>query len=214
MQRAIVYIDGFNLYHGIVESGWRYYLWLDLQSFSQKLLTHKQRLVTVRYFTARRLNPDKKKRQRLYIAALKEFCGLTPFYGVYKEKEMNCSNCGGRIKHCPVCKNRLKIAEEKMSDVNLAVEMTCDAFTDEFDTAVIVSGDNDFVGLIRSIRRRFPKKQVIMYFPPMRNKNVDELKKAASKSFTITQNTLKNSQLPNIVYRPDGYPLRRPAEWR
>ena len=214
MQRAIVYIDGFNLYHGIVESGWRHYLWLDLQSFSQKLLTHKQRLVTVRYFTARRLNPDKKKRQRLYIAALKEFCGLTPFYGVYKEKEMNCSNCGGRIKHCPVCKNRLKIAEEKMSDVNLAVEMTCDAFKDEFDTAVIVSGDNDFVGLIRSIRRRFPKKQVIMYFPPMRDRNVDTLIQVASNHFTITKEKLKNSQLPDEIPGPDGQILKRPQEWQ
>lgn len=214
MQRAIVYIDGFNLYHGIVDSGWRCYLWLDLQSFSQKLLSHKQRLATVRYFTARRLNPDKEKRQRSYIAALEEFCGLTPFYGAYKEKEMNCSNCGGRIRHCPECKNRLKIAEEKMSDVNLAVEMTCDAFTDEFDTAIIVSGDNDFVGLVRSIRKRFRKKQVILYFPPMRDRNVDNLKQVASNHFTITEEMLQNSQLPNEVSKRDGSKLIRPAEWR
>ena len=101
-----------------------------------------------------------------------------------------------------------------MSDVNLAVEMTCDAFTDEFDTAVIVSGDNDFVGLIRSIRRRFPKKQVIMYFPPMRDKNVDELKKAASNHFTITEKVLKNSQLPYEVSKHDGRKLKRPQQWR
>ena len=86
-----------------------------------------------------------------------------------------------------------------MSDVNLAVEMTCDAFTDEFDTAVIVSGDNDFVGLIRSIRRRFPKKQVIMYFPPMRDRNVDTLIQVASNHFTITKEKLKNSQLPDEI---------------
>lgn len=214
MQRAIVYIDGFNLYHGIVDSGWRYYLWLDLLSLSRKLLSPKQRLVTVRYFTAHRLNPDKKERQKQYIAALKECCGLTPFYGVFKEKEISCPICRGRIKHCPKCENRLKIPEEKMSDVNLAVEMTCDAFTDEFDTAIIVSGDNDFVGLVRSIRKQFPEKQVIIYFPPMRDRNVDHLKDVASNHFTITEEILKNSQLPDEVSRRGGRKLKRPAAWR
>lgn len=214
MQRTIVYIDGFNLYHGIVDRGFRGYLWLDLQSFSQKLLTPKQRLVAVSYFTARRLNPEKEERQKLYLSALQEFCGLTPYFGIYKEKELNCSNCGNRIRHCPECKKRLKIAEEKMSDVNLAVEMTCDTFTDAFDTAIIVSGDNDFVGLIESIRRQFPNKQVILYFPPMRDRNVDHLKQVSSNSFTITEEMLKNSQLPDEIPRRNGRNLIRPEEWR
>jgi len=30
MDRAIVCIDGFNLYFGLCDKGWRRYLWLDL----------------------------------------------------------------------------------------------------------------------------------------------------------------------------------------
>ena len=41
-ERVIVYIDGFNLYYGIRGSGLGRYLWLNLCSFSQKIIKPHQ----------------------------------------------------------------------------------------------------------------------------------------------------------------------------
>ena len=37
-QRVIVCIDGFNLYFGLKEMGWRKYYWLDFVALSNNLL--------------------------------------------------------------------------------------------------------------------------------------------------------------------------------
>lgn len=67
----MVYIDGFNLYHGLHESTGRSHLWLDLVKLGSSLRS-KQRLVGVRYFTAPVLNdPQAQARQAHYIDALR-----------------------------------------------------------------------------------------------------------------------------------------------
>lgn len=38
MRRVISYIDGFNLYFGLKQKGWRKYYWLDLAALSRSLL--------------------------------------------------------------------------------------------------------------------------------------------------------------------------------
>lgn len=202
MQRVVVYIDGFNLYRGIKDSGWQQYLWLNLHSLGEKLchraeqkLSLKQQLVRVRYFTTPVKNRAKEKRQRIYLDALRTFprSKLTLHFGKYVQRGNSW--------------------EEKMTDVNLAVELTCDAFNNLFDTAIIVSGDTDFVGLIKAVRNRFHNKQVVVAFPPKRDKNIS-LKHASSSSFTISMNDLLNSQFPNEVPKRDGSKLIRPPEWR
>ena len=52
-RRVAVYVDGFNLYYGLRSKGWRRYYWLDLRRLSEQFLRPGQRLVMVRYFTAR-----------------------------------------------------------------------------------------------------------------------------------------------------------------
>jgi hypothetical protein len=61
--RAIVYIDGFNLYHGLMQAGRRTSRWLDLVALSRSLLLADQSLAATRYFTTRvRGNPEKTAR--------------------------------------------------------------------------------------------------------------------------------------------------------
>ena len=58
-QRCAVFIDGFNLYHGLKASSGRSHLWLDLEGLSRDLLKPTQTLVSVTYFTAMvRDDPD------------------------------------------------------------------------------------------------------------------------------------------------------------
>jgi uncharacterized LabA/DUF88 family protein len=100
---------------------------------------------------------------------------------------------------------------EKMTDVNIAIEMTKDAHSDRFHTAVLVTGDSDQTPTIRMIRELFPKKRVICAFPPKRVSL--ELRKVAHGWVSINANILSKSQLPSPVLRADGYPLTRPATW-
>ncbi len=99
-----------------------------------------------------------------------------------------------------------------MTDVNIATELLTDAFQDHFDTTVLISGDSDLTAPIRTVRRVFPAKRVVVAFPPDRQSV--ELAKAASTSFHIGRAKLADSQLPERVTKPDGFVLQRPAKWK
>ena len=59
-ERVIAYLDGFNLYHGLMDAKMGSSRWLDLVAMSQSLLGPNQQLVLLRYFTTRiRNRPDK-----------------------------------------------------------------------------------------------------------------------------------------------------------
>ncbi len=47
----ITYIDGFNLYYGLMEAGLRSSRWLDLARLGKSLLKPHQHLILTRYFT-------------------------------------------------------------------------------------------------------------------------------------------------------------------
>ena len=206
MRRVIAYVDGFNLYYGLRSKGWKRYYWLDIRRMAERILRPDQELVAVRYFTARvqpRPNdPGKPLRQRTYLEALETLRDLSIHYGYFQPKRQRCSMCGATWQ----------TYEEKMTDVNIAVEMLADAQDNAFDTAIIISGDGDLAGPVRAVSRRYPKKRVVVAFPPGRHSA--GLRSAATSSFTIGRNTLRDSQLPNAVTKPDGYVLTRPPSWR
>ena len=205
MNRIVVYIDGFNLYYGLRSKGWRRYYWLDLCRLSQNLLRAKQRLVMVRYFTAGVLpepgDPDKPTRQNAYLEALATLPDLRVHYGYHVPKQQHCSSCGAIWQ----------TYEEKMTDVNIAVELLGDAQDNAFDTAIIVSGDGDLASPARAVRERYPGKRTIVAFPPGRHSA--GLRSAATASFTIGRDAFRDSQLPDRVVKPDGYVLTRPTKW-
>ena len=77
MLRAIVYVDGFNLYHGMRSRFGRAYHWLDLDALARSLLRSGQRLERVRYFTARvRDHEPSRLRQLTYLEALGSHCPI------------------------------------------------------------------------------------------------------------------------------------------
>ena len=79
-ERVIVYIDGFNLYFGLKDSGWSKYFWLNLHRLSTNLLRPNQTLVHTKYFTAKISKPEsKRKRQQAFLSAL----GTLPNLSIY-----------------------------------------------------------------------------------------------------------------------------------
>lgn len=203
MDRVVVYIDGFNLYFGLCDRGWRRFLWLDLAQFAARLLKPGQVSAGVKYFTARvRDDPGKVQRQSTYLQALEARGGVSIHYGRYQRKARQCRSCNAMWNEY----------EEKMSDVRLAVELVKDAFTDAFDTAVVVSADADLQPPLELLRELFPTKRVVAVFPPARDSF--HLRAIAHESFRIGRARLFKSQLPRVVAKADGFLLRRPIEWR
>ena len=204
-QRVSVYVDGFNLYYGLRSKGWQRYYWLDIYRLAEKLLHSHQCLMGVRYFTARlhkAANPKKQERQKIYLDALTTLSDLHIHYGYYLQKDRTCSQCGVTWK----------TYEEKMTDVNIAVELLGDAHDDVFDTAIIISGDSDLAGPISSVCQRYSKKRIIVAFPPERSSF--RLQQIATAYFTIGRKKLRDSQLPDQITKIDGYILNKPSKWR
>lgn len=205
MKRVMVYVDGFNLYFGLRSKQWRRYYWLDLVALSNALLKPDQVLQQVHYFTSRirtnAHNTTDVQRQTTYLEALDTLPQLQIQYGHYLEKPKQCRSCGAQWMDY----------EEKMTDVNIAVQMLSDAFADRFDTALLISADSDLTTPVKRLRALFSDKRVIAVFPPDR-KSFD-LRNAANGAFTLGEANLRQSQLPNTVPRADGYALQRPAHW-
>ncbi len=75
--RAIVYVDGFNLYHGMKDAFSHRYLWLDLHALGTSMMLEGQQLQVVRYFTApSRNDPAGGARQADYLEALSSCHGI------------------------------------------------------------------------------------------------------------------------------------------
>ncbi len=201
-ERVIVYIDGFNLYFGMREAGLDHCRWLDVNKMTSKLLQSHQTLVKIKYFTSRvSNNPDKQKRQATYIDAL-ESIGVEIVYGNYQDGAQECKRCG----------NIWRTAKEKMTDVNIATSMLLDAVNDEYDMAMLVSGDSDLVPPIKAIHEKFNNKRVMVSFPPKRNNSSISL--VAKGSFTIGRKTLVDSQFDDTVKSKTGYLLKIPVSWK
>ena len=201
-KRVIVYIDGFNLYFGLKTKGWKRSYWLNIQNLSQNILTKDQSLVKVKYFTSRiSFPPEKVKRQGTFIEALETLSKVKIYYGNYQSNKSKCRKCG-YIEMVP---------SEKMTDVNIAVELLTDAYENKFDTAILVSADSDLVPPIQSVHRLFEDKRIVVAFPPARHSFA--LKEVAKASFTLGRKKLLDSLFPEKIQKKDGYVLIKPERW-
>jgi hypothetical protein len=206
MSRVIAYIDGFNLYFGLKQKGWKRYYWLNPRLLVENLLKPGQRLIAVKYFTARisahPSDPDKHKRQATWLEAIESLPDTRVFYGHYLPKTVRCFSCGATwMSH-----------EEKMTDVNIACELLRDTYEDRFDTALVVSADSDLAPPVEAVRAHSPLKRIVSVFPPERQSK--KLETVATASFRIGRKTLSDSQLPDEYAKPDGFILRRPVTWK
>ncbi|MED5370849.1 MAG: NYN domain-containing protein [Myxococcota bacterium] len=205
MKRVSLYVDGFNLYFGLRNAHMRRYLWLDLVALGEALLHPDQSLTQAHYFTARirgnGRNQEDRRRQSTYIDALCANPRVSLYEGQFLAKEKRCRSCGATWTEY----------EEKMSDVNLAVELLMGAVDDQYDTAIVVSGDSDLAPPIRRVLARYPSKRVLVAFPPRRHSAA--LKMVSSGSFTIGTDKLRRSLLPERIEVAPGVHVSRPPSW-
>jgi uncharacterized LabA/DUF88 family protein len=215
-RRAVVYIDGLNLYYNLVKD--TPYKWLDFVALFRKVLPKSLDILKIKYFTTIVKgfpnDPQAPFRQNTYIRALKEVSGnmLEVYYGSF---EINSKK--RRLKTPLIDSQGQKIykvwviePEEKGSDVNLAVHLLNDSWKDYMDWAVVVSNDSDLAESLRLARMECGKK--ILLVPPISpEKNPSsKLLQYADKHILIREAHLKESQLPDVI---PGTNIRKPKNW-
>jgi uncharacterized LabA/DUF88 family protein len=199
-ERVAVYIDGFNLYFGLDAAGLRNLLWLDIPLFAQNMLKQGQELVSVKYFTTRVAYPAASvKRQSTFLDALTHRGGLEIISGNFIYNPNSCDACGHEWDR----------REEKQTDVNIALHMTCDSIGGAFDAAILVSGDSDLVPVVKFIEQRDGQRVVVM-FPPARVST--DLQDAASSHSHLKKKIFVDSQMPMLVNTP-AHVLAQPVQW-
>lgn len=131
---SIVYIDGFNLYYGLLKG--TQYKWLDLEKCFT-LLRQGDQIQKIKYFTARVIG-SASSRQSVYLSAITVSPLVEITYGLFKQKNVRC-----KVSHCVATHNKsFSTYEEKGTDVNIATSMLDDAYQGRCERIVLVSADS------------------------------------------------------------------------
>ena len=231
--RTSVYIDGLNFYY-IRLKGQPYFRWLNLHALAQQVLKPPHVVTAVNYYTARishKEDAGAPGRQQTYLNAL----ATVPQIKIHLGKFLYSEKWAALIQPPrtrpdpyawpPPWPDLVWVGktEEKGSDVNLASHLVRDAFTNQFDAAVVVSNDTDLVEPIRIVVSEVGKP-VILLSPLHPNPKADpitgrrpapsrSLQAVASSVLHIHNNHLRVAQFPDLISRPDKPDIIKPATW-
>lgn len=217
--RTIVYVDGYNLYYGLLRKS--NLKWLDLFAlFNDHVLDDAAQLVEVRYYTAPVLgrmsdSEESPQRQRLYLQALRKHRpqGLT----IVEGKIMASTPFQRLYKPIPEAPHLTKVQvydfNEKKTDVNLASDMLAGAWTNAYDQVVLCSNDSDLEGALATIRRYHPTIRIglVAPIPSTDHRHIaTDLSQYADWSKILSPVHIQNSQLPDRI--PNSR-LKKPETW-
>lgn len=190
MKRAAFYIDGFNLYHSVLNLGDPKLKWLSLASLCQMLIPRRDEAISsITYFTATATHRGAGSivRHRAYVSAVASE-GVECVLGRFKDRYQKCRQCGHQWNH----------PEEKETDVNIAIRMVADGFLDKYDVCYLVSADTDLVPALTLIRNELPKKEIVAVSPPGRPHG-QHIKTLAHRSLKLNRHQIERSRLPDTI---------------
>jgi uncharacterized LabA/DUF88 family protein len=160
------------------------------------MLTDRQELVAIKYFTAPIIgSKGKQARQNAYLDALRTLPRVEITFGRFEPDRKECDKCGKPAYH----------PQEKKTDVNIAVSLISDALDNKYDTAILVTGDSDIVPALEAVKRLAPSKRLVAAFPPHRYSKELEDATHVKPPIRIWEPLLRKSRLPDIIKR-DGLP--------
>lgn len=204
MARVCVFVDGFNVYHSMIEHrpALTRFKWLDYMALARCYIGGKDTLQRVVYFSALATwDQHKVNRHQTYLRALRRQ-GVEVVLGKFKRKD----------RRCRLCRGTFQTFEEKLTDVNIAIHMFRGAFLDEYDRAILISGDTDILPAIRAIHELFPAKQIGVVIPVGRRS--EDLKQECDLHFRMQEAQLARCQLPERMADSAGADIQRPDSWR
>jgi uncharacterized LabA/DUF88 family protein len=169
--RVMIFIDGSNMYHSLRHFYKRTNI--DIGKFCQKILG-RRRLVRIYYYNAR---VGQKEEPERYKDQKKFFDGVEAI--PYTELRL------GRL----VYNNWPNTPPyEKGVDIQLATDMITHSFKNNYDVAVLVAGDNDFVGALQAVKDNGKNVEVALFG---KERTSMQLRNVADKVVTIDGRLLK-----------------------
>lgn len=173
-EKAVIFIDGNNLYHQMrSELGFSIYD-LDFEKFSRKLVMSREWL-EARYYIGRVKQEGNKKlyqSQRKFTDRLSRSEKINCFFGrletksakgaaVKLEKWLDSLHRRNDVNISPAVEHELReimesgktIWTEKAVDVMIATDMIYMACNNEYDVAYLLSADGDFSPVVEKVRK-------------------------------------------------------------
>lgn len=204
-KRIIVYIDGFNLYHGLDAFNIQHLKWFNPFELIKPFINpEKEELIGIRYYTAiAKWNAQKLARQGQLLAAWRAL-GVTVIKGRFSRKNISPK----------ICTSKCWTYIEKETDVNLAIDLILGAVNNIYDTAILVSNDSDQSPTLNRIKAEY-NKSVRVIIPPNLNES-GELKKITGKQgmSNLKKIHFQHSQMEKEYRTENGILLAtRPLEY-
>src|SRR3989344_1340233 len=161
MKRVAVFIDGNNFYYGLrklygINKSLKYFNFKGFADF----IANKNEVIDIFYYNAEldvSNNPMKHKSQKEFFDKLRKI----PNFHLILCKLLK-RNITGTNKFYYIIKE---------DDIHMAVDMVENAGEDKFDTAIIVSGDGDFVPAVQAVQRK-NKEVENVYFKNSSSRNL------------------------------------------
>ncbi len=186
--KVMIFIDGSNLYHVLIKNCGRSDLkFLD---FANKLTGTKRSLEKIYYYNVRQELQGKIKipeEQQKFLTSLRKIPKLEVKLGIWKEQN-------GSIV-------------EKGVDVMLATDLVLHAVKNNFDTAIIVSGDGDFFPAMETAKKEGKRIEVAAFESNISKEasessnNVIKLRKSFFNNLWMPKRNYKNSNYKNSNYK-------------
>jgi len=169
--RVMIFIDGSNLYHSLKEYFRR--ADIDIGKFCRKLL-EKRRLIRIYYYNARvgrREEPERYRDQQAFFTSV------------------------GAIPYCELRLGRLVYINwpsvppyEKGVDIQLTTDLLTHSFKNNYDAAILVAGDSDYVGAIQAVKDNGKNTEVALFG---KERTSRPLREVADKVITIDGRLLR-----------------------
>jgi len=169
--RVMIFIDGSNLYHSLKHHFKR--AGIDIGRFCQKILG-KSRLIRIYYYNAQvgqKEEPERYKDQRKF------FDGIAAIpYAELRLGRLVYNNWPNSPPY------------EKGVDIQLATDMITHSFKNNYDVALLVAGDTDYVGALQAVKDNGKNVEVALFG---KERTSVPLRKVADRVITIDGRLLK-----------------------
>jgi len=169
--RVMIFIDGSNMYHSLKSFFKR--TDIDIGKFCHKLL-EKRRLIRIYYYNARvgrNEEPQRYKDQEAFFAGINAI--------PYTELRL------GRLVYTNWPNNP---PYEKGVDIQLATDMITHGFKNNYDVAILVAGDNDYVGALQAVKDNGRNVEVALFG---KERTSMQLRNVSDRIITLNARLLK-----------------------
>ena len=155
--RTIMYFDNSNIFHSQRHVGWR----IDANKLFEKLQETGEIWQT--YFFAAVTDPPRFSQTNFY-KMLKNSLHWETFIFPLGQKTQKCKNCNSSWASWT----------EKGVDVALATKMLTHGMNKAFDTAILVSGDKDYLETVRTVKGFGLRVEIVAFRNSLANELAEE----------------------------------------